>query len=86
MAIEVNGSIYETDKEGFLLDPSDWDMNVANALARIEQLEMSEDDWAVVHFVRGWYEDRHAVPEASHALKDLRIKLGKEKATRKFLY
>ena len=40
----------------------------------------------MVQFVREWYEYRQAVPEARHALKDLRDKLGKEKATRKFLY
>lgn len=86
MAIEVNGAVYETDNEGYLLDPANWDLNVARVLAQGEQLDMSDDHWAVVHFVRNWYEDRHAVPEARHALKDLRQKLGKEKATRKFLY
>lgn len=86
MAIEVNGSVYETDNEGFLLDPADWDVSVARVLAHGERLDMSDDHWAVVHFVRGWYEERQAVPEARHALKDLRRKLGKEKATRKFLY
>jgi len=77
MAIEINGSVYATDNEGFLLDPSDWDLNVAKALARGEQLDMSDDHWSVVHFVRNWYEERHAVPEARHALKDLRRTHGK---------
>lgn len=86
MAIEVNGAVLETDNEGFLLDPAEWDMDVAHELARGEKLDMSADHWTVVQFVRGWFEDRHAVPEARHALKDLRSKLGKEKATRKYLY
>lgn len=86
MALEVNGITLETDNEGFLLDPDTWDLDVAAALARGEQLRMSEDHWAVVRFVRNWFEERHSVPEARHALKDLGNKLGKEKATRKYLY
>jgi sulfur relay (sulfurtransferase) DsrC/TusE family protein len=39
MAIEVNGSVYETDNEGYLPDPAEWDLNVAQALARGEQLD-----------------------------------------------
>jgi len=86
MAIEVNGTVLETDNEGYLLDPADWNMQVAQELARGEQLDMSEDHWNVVRFVRTWYEDRQVVPEARHALKDMRSTLGKERATRKFLY
>jgi len=32
--IEVNGVSPETDNEGFLLDPAQWDLDVANAIAR----------------------------------------------------
>ena len=86
MAIDVNGVTVATDNEGYLLDPSEWDLDVAHELARAENLSMSDAHWAVVRFVRDWYEDRHSVPEARHALKDLRQKLGKDKATRKYLY
>ena len=34
MAIEVNGAMLETDNEGFLLDPAEWDMDVAHELRR----------------------------------------------------
>ena len=86
MGIEVNGVMLETDNEGYLLDPGEWDMDVANEIARSERLQMSEDHWTVVRFVRNWFEDRHSVPEARHALKELRQKLGTEKSTRKYLY
>ena len=86
MGLKVNGAVLEVDNEGYLLDPTDWNMDVAHEMARGEQIDMSEDHWSVVHFVRNWYEERHVVPEARHALKDMRSKLGKEKATRKFLY
>jgi len=86
MTFEVNGNLVSLDNEGYLLCPEDWDMDVAKELAVRERLDMSEDHWTVVHFVRGYYEERQSVPEARHALKALREALGKEKASRKFLY
>ena len=86
MAINVNGLVIDTDNEGYLLDPADWNMDVAQTLARGENVDMSDDHWAVVNFVRNWFDERQAVPEARHALKDMRTTFGKEKATRKFLY
>lgn len=84
--MEVNGVSLETDNEGFLSDPAQWDLDVARTIARGEQLEMSDDHWTLVYFARSWFEDCHSVPQARHALKDLRLKLGKEQATRKYLY
>ena len=84
--IAVGERIIETDNEGFLLDPAMWDRSVAEQLVEIEGLEMSESHWEVVEFVRAYYEERHAVPEARVLLKALRERLGKEVATRKYLY
>ncbi len=86
MAIQINGQVLETDNEGFLLDPADWDYEVAQALASSIHVEMSDEHWTVVNFIRRYFDDRQTVPEARHALKELRETLGKEKATRKFLY
>jgi len=86
MALEVNGNEISLDNEGFLLYPEEWDMDIAHELASREQIAISDDHWTVVNFVRVYYEERQSVPEARHALKALREKLGKEKASRKFLY
>ena len=86
MKPETTSHTYEIDNEGFILDPSDWNMDIAQELAAIEKLDMQDAHWMVVHFVRDCYEQRQTVPEARHALKALREKYGKEKATRKFLY
>lgn len=75
-----------TDNEGYLLDPTDWSEDVAQELARRENLALSEERWAVVRFVRDWFETRQAVPEARHALKAMQTALGRDKATRKYLY
>lgn len=40
MAIETGEKGVEADEEGFLLDPSQWDREVALCIARGERLEM----------------------------------------------
>lgn len=85
MTLEVNGKHLEVDEEGFLLNPSEWDLAVAERIAVGEQLELTEPRWAVVKFVRDHFEERQSVPEARVVLKALGEKFGKEKATRKFL-
>lgn len=84
--IQVNGVEIKTDMEGYLLDPADWNLDVANHLAEMEQLEMVDHRWIVVNFVRHFFEERQTVPEARFALKAMRERLGKDKATRKYLY
>lgn len=85
MAIEVDGKKLETDEEGFLLDPSEWNLDVARAIAQLENLELTEDRWFVVNFVRTYFDERQTVPEARVVLKAIGDERGKENATRKFL-
>ena len=82
MALNVNGRELETDEEGFLLDPHDWNETIAQEIAEGEKLELTEPRWAVVRYVREHFDSHGAVPEARHILKVLGERFGKEKATR----
>jgi tRNA 2-thiouridine synthesizing protein E len=84
--LQVNGKEIATDNEGYMLDPSEWSEDVALQIAQDEGLEMTQERWVVVKFVRDYYETNHSVPEARRALKDLATELGEDKGTRKFLY
>ncbi len=86
MILNSDGKTVERDNEGFLLDPSDWDPAVAEAIAREENLELNPERWQVVQLVRDYLEDQHKVPEARTLLKALGAEIGKDQATRKYLY
>jgi len=86
MALELEGKLYETDEEGFLLDPHDWNEPLARYIAQGEKLELSEERWAVVRYVREHFDSHGQVPEARYVLKELTKHYGKDKGTRKFLY
>lgn len=86
MAIEINGKQIETDNEGFLLDPAQWDTDLAQRIADGERLEMNAARWEIVNLVRDYYEQNDSVPEARVILKALRERIGRDLATRRYLY
>lgn len=86
MSLEVNGRTINTDNEGFLLNPDDWDHAVAEVIAAQEKIDMSEDHWQVVTLVREHLEYNQCVPEARILLRALAAEIGKDKATRRYLY
>lgn len=84
--ITVNDSVINVDHEGYLLDPSDWNEDVASALAEKEDIELTDDVWEVVRFVREHFEVNQCIPEHRKLLQELRKRHGKAKATRKYVY
>ena len=59
------------DGEGYLIDPADWNEQVARELARQERIVLSDEHWAVIRFMREYYEQRHIAPDARHVMKHL---------------
>lgn len=80
------GTTIEVDNEGFLLNPEDWDMELAYELAKIENIELSEHHLQVVKFIRDYYETNQSVPEARICLRELGKQLGEDVVNRRFLY
>jgi len=76
----------QTDEDGFLLDPEDWDEDFALATAKKSDLPLNQDHWRVIHMIRQLYADSGVVPELRTILKKLRDEIGKDNATRKYVY
>ena len=85
MSLTVNNREISVDNEGYLTNPADWNEQVALQIADLEKLELTEERWKVIHFVRDYYEKYEKVPEARTLLKSMREDIG-DKATRKYLY
>lgn len=52
----VNGISYEVDKDGYLEEASDWNEDVAKALALKEEVgELTEEHWKVIRYLRDYY-------------------------------
>ena len=64
MSIEMNGKVIATDTEGYLVDPVDWDEKVASLLARQEEIELGEEHWKIIRFMRKYYDEHQIAADA----------------------
>jgi TusE/DsrC/DsvC family sulfur relay protein len=86
MAYELNGTVVEADEEGYITDISLWDEELAALIAKDENVEMSEDAWEVVKFLRSYYEEYQIAPAVRVLTKAIKKKLGADKGNSKYLY
>ena len=86
MAYELNGTTYESDEEGYLVDISAWNKELAELIAEDENIEMNDDAWEVVNFLRNYYEEYQIAPAVRVLTKAVKKSLGPEKGNSKYLY
>lgn len=86
MALEVNGTSYETDEEGYLEDISLWTRELGDAMALADGAELTNNHWEVITFLREYYEEYQIAPAVRILTKSIGKKLGKDKGNSKYLY
>ena len=86
MAYEVNGAQIEHDEEGYITTLSDWSKELADVIAATEEIDMNEEHWEVVNFLREYYEEYQIAPAVRVLTKAVGKKMGKEKGNSKYLY
>jgi TusE/DsrC/DsvC family sulfur relay protein len=58
----MNGKSIEVNAEGFLTDPSQWDEDLARALAANIGIELTDRHWAAIRFARADYAETGETP------------------------
>jgi len=77
-SIDFATAMPERDVEGYLVDPNDWNEDVALVLAQDENIEMTDDHWDVVRFMRDYYDEHQVAADARFAIKHLAERVGRE--------
>jgi TusE/DsrC/DsvC family sulfur relay protein len=85
-AFDLNGKAYETDEEGYLVNLSDWNEDVAQFLAQEEKVELTPNHWEVINFLREYYNEYQIAPAIRVLTKAIGKKLGADKGNNKYLY
>lgn len=75
----------ERDVEGYLVDPGDWNDDVAKALAQEENIELNDDHWDAIRFMRDYYEEHQVIADARFVIKHLAEKYGREAQKKLFV-
>ena len=65
--IAMNSQILR-DAEGYLINPDDWNEDIANELAREESIEINERLWSVLKFIRQYYDEHNIAPDVRHLI------------------
>lgn len=68
----------ERDAEGYLVDPGDWNEEVAKMLAKEENLTLNDDHWDAIRFMRDFYEENQVAADARFVIKHLAQRMGKD--------
>lgn len=74
-----------TDKNGYLTDSHQWNMDIAKVIAQIERIEMTHDHWQVIEYVRKFYDEFNTSPSIRPLVKYLRTVLGEDKGNSLYL-
>lgn len=86
MAINFNGDNIETDKQGYLLDHSLWNEDLAVVMAEIDDFELTTAHWEVINFVRQFYLTYNTSPAIRALTKAMKAEFGEAKASSRYLY
>ena len=64
----------ERDESGFLLDHNAWEETIAEQFAKDDGLNLTEDHWEVINFIRDHFRKHNKAPDARLAIKLLKEK------------
>ena len=85
MTFIVNDIEIKTDASGFLLDLTQWNQDVALAIAEKENLQLTDAHWEVINFVRDFYQEYKTSPAIRMLVKAIAQKLGEDKGNSRYL-
>ena len=86
MALEVGGKSIALDEEGYLENLGDWTPEIAEALAKGEDVTLTSEHWEVLNFLREYYEEYQIAPAVRVLTKAIGKQLGADKGNNKYLY
>ncbi len=70
-SVEIGGHKVLLDEAGYLIDPDDWSCVVAKWLAEQEGIELNEDHWTVLRFMREYLETHGIAADARFVFRHL---------------
>ena len=76
----------ELDSEGYLVNPAEWNVEIARVMAGEEGIELEADHWKVFEFMRGYYADNGIAADARFVIRFLADERGYGRSARARLF
>lgn len=84
--LEVNGKRIDINLDGYMLDRSQWDPAVAEAIAAHDGIKLTDRHWEIVNFLRDYYNEYMISPNVRVLVKKLNEQWGEDWVDRAGLY
>ncbi|AKZ65955.1 TusE/DsrC/DsvC family sulfur relay protein [Candidatus Palibaumannia cicadellinicola] len=84
--MQFNDKEIATDVQGYLINPSDWSEALGLEIANQENINLSEQHWQVIYFVRNFYLKFNISPSMRMLVKVMMQKYGEEKGNSIYLF
>lgn len=85
-AMEFQGRHYEVDEDGYIQNLNDWSRELAEHIAGLEDINMTDAHWEVVRILREYFAKYQIAPPIKTLVKEIGKIFGQEKANTKYLY
>ncbi len=72
--LNVSGKSIPLTDEGFLQNPNDWDKDVAEAIAKGEEISLTDKHWNVIELLQEKYKESGELPTLRRLSKDAGLK------------
>ncbi len=82
----VNGKEVETDSEGYIRNLDEWSEDFAVALAKQEELELTNEHWDVIRYLRDYYQEHSVQAQVRNMIKHFAEVWGKERGNNHYLH
>jgi len=86
MDYQVDGTTVAADEEGYITNLNDWSKDLAEVIASSEDIQMDEERWAVVNFLRDYYEEYQIAPAVRVLIKAIKKSMGPDVGNNKYMY
>jgi tRNA 2-thiouridine synthesizing protein E len=74
--MELKDELPAIDEEGYLIDPADWNEQLARILAQQENIELGDAHWVAINFMRDFYQEHQVIPDVRFVTRHLTESLG----------
>jgi tRNA 2-thiouridine synthesizing protein E len=74
--IKLDGIEVEVDEDGFIQEPDKWSEELAEVIAKTEEVEdLTEDHWKVINYLRSYYQEFGIAPMIRKLCKETGFQL-----------
>ncbi len=83
--IQLNGTSYQVDNDGYLLNLDDWSETFTTLMAERDGITLTSEHWEIIQLVREFYQEYKTSPAIRMLVKAMSQKFGEEKGNSRYL-